>query len=305
MHTAEVNVRIETFLAGWLLSVSSVSSVCADAISFNFVGGAPNNETANGGSLLASEIVGAPGYGRQNWNNLTTDFDGGGAAGGGAYVNGPNPLVQNSGANLSLRMWWDSPNTWDLNGGADATVPTGGNERLMHGYLDSNNSGANSANLYTPASQPFFGVADLPTHYTASGYDVVVYFDGNNAGNDRVAEFWLISNAGNPSDVSLESDLTPHLFGRDAANVNFSGTFVQVPGTSTTNEGAATVAGNFLVFEDLTADAFFLRTNEAFGNRAPINAVQIVSNIPEPSAVGLIVLGLGVLGMLGFRRQYR
>ena len=231
-------------------------------IGFNFYADSPRN-------LLPTDRAGAPAFAQSNWNNLFTDWDG---SNGG---NAPNAASRNdaSGGLISnLRLWWDAPYPTAINYGTPATT----DEKLMWGYLDSNNSGDGrlTTNLYNGATaQPFFAIANLPTAVTLGGYRVVVYADGG-AADGRVGEYWLTSNrAANPSNVAGETDLTSHLFVRD--NANFSGTYTRVPASAT---GPATAAdGNYLVFENPVEPGFMLRAEET-NFRAPINAVQIVRN---------------------------
>lgn len=230
------------------------------SIGFNFAGGGGGGP---GGSLSATDIAGVPAFSQSNWNNLITDWDGSNSG------SAPNAPTRNDATGTgipALKLWWDAPNVWSR-AGAPATA----DEKLMWGYLDSNGIANSGSDLYLSENQPFLGVAGLPASFTTGGYRVVVYTDGDNS-LGFVTEYWLTTNRGqNPSDVSGEIDLTPHLFSRDSAN--FTGTYVQA---SATNPGSAT-DGNYAVFNVLTEPGFMVRTAEQ-GPRAPINAVQIVRN---------------------------
>jgi hypothetical protein len=218
-------------------------------------------------TLLPTDRAGVPAFAQSNWNNLFTDWDG---SNGG---NAPNAASRNDATGTlitNLRLWWDAP--FPTAYGTPATT----DEKLMWGYLDSNNSGDGRSMpyLYSGATaQPFFAIANLPTAVTLGGYRVVVYADSNGT-DSRVAEYWLTSNrATNPNNVAGESDLTNHLFLRDTAN--FFGTYTRVPASATTPATAAD--GNYLVFENQVEPGFILRAEET-NLRAPINAVQIVRN---------------------------
>ncbi len=243
------------------------------ALGFNFVGGGP---AASTGTLLATDTAGVPAFPQANWNNLTTDYDGSSSG------TAPNAANRNdaTGATLSgLQLWWDAPNTY----GQPAAGLTTPDLKLMGGYLDSNATGDGSAatNLYsTTNAQPFLALAGLPAAATLGGYKVIVYTDMS-ATDGRISRYWLTSNRGqNPASVGGESALTGSYFTRDTSN--FAGTYTRA--TATTDTGATTPGGNYVVFENLTEPGGFIvraeegslpASNQA---RAPINAVQIIRN---------------------------
>lgn len=230
------------------------------SIGFNFAGGGGGGP---GGSLAATDIAGVPAFSQAHWNNLLTDWDGSNSG------SAPNAATRNDATGTAipaLKLWWDAPNVWSR-GGAPATA----DEKLMWGYLDSDGIANSGSDLYQSRNQPFFAIAGLPATFTAGGYRVLVYADGDNS-LGFIGEYWLTTNRGqNPSNVSGETDLTPHLFSRDSAN--FAGNYVQASATSL---GSVT-DGNYAVFNVLTEPGFMVRAAEQ-GPRSPINAVQIVRN---------------------------
>lgn len=247
-------------VAGALPDLGAYEAQVAPAsIGFNFAGGGGGP----GGTLAASDIAGVPAFSQANWNNLLTDWDGSNSG------SAPNASTRNDATGTgipALKLWWDAPNVWSR-AGAPATA----DDKLMWGYLDSNGLADSGSDLYLSENQPFLAVADLPASFTTGGYRVVAYADGDNT-LGFVGEYWLTTNRGqNPSNVSGEIDLTPHLFSRDSAN--FAGSYVQASATSL---GSVT-DGNYAVFTVLTEPGFMVRTAEQ-GPRAPINAVQIVRN---------------------------
>lgn len=235
------------------------AQVAPVSIGFNFEGG----DGGPGGSLAAADIAGVPAFSQANWNNLLTDWDGSNSG------SAPNASTRNDATGTgipALKLWWDAPNIWSRAG-----APVTADDKLMWGYLDSNGFGDSGSDLYQSQNQPFLGVAGLPASFTTGGYRVVVYTDGDNT-LGFVTEYWLTTNRGqNPSNVSGEIDLTPHLFSRDS--VNFAGTYLQA---SATSAGSATDS-NYAVFNVLTEPGFMVRASEP-GTRAPINAVQVVRN---------------------------
>lgn len=191
----------------------------ANPISINFSGS---------GSLMAgAESAGV--IAETNWNNAQN------AVGAGWLLNdvtgGP------SGASV----------TWSANGTySTAIADIAGNDRMMKNYLDTGNGTTTTVM-----------VSGLIPH--ANGWNVYVYFDGN---NQETRE-------GNYT-ISGPGITTTSLIGYDLANVDFSGSFIK----------ANNSAGNYLVFAipnvpGFTISATPINDNDTYP-RAPVNGVQIV-----------------------------
>lgn len=232
--------------------LAASGSLHAAVISLNFQGGNPTppNPSAMGLGETAGVVSVA------NWNNLA----------GGSQATAQT-LVNDSGDGSGATVTWVSNGTWDTN-----TSDTPGNNRMMLGYLDTGNATTTNVTL-----------ADIPTAFQTSGYNVYVYYDGENAGPDRVGEYTIGSTV---------------LYGRDDSGTNFSGTFTQ--GQSTDAAGAS---GNYMIFSGLTGAGFVLSATPESSTdgalRAPVNAIQIVQ-VPEPSGIALFAFGAGALA---FRRR--
>lgn len=248
-------------IMAWLLIASPAA---ANSIGINFVdngnGGIQNGATD---ALAVSDVAGAPGFLRSNWNNLGRW---------GQTVS----VADNSGASTTVTVTWDSNNTWRT--GAGTATPQ---HKLMHGYLDS----TGQANVNGPPYQFFWNenkpevyITGISSWLSAQGgatqYSVVVYTDGDTTAG-RIGEYWLQSGSGGDPPNLVGADLTNHVFARDSAN--FSGTYTQVPLTA--NSVAGAVDGNYIVFPNLSADSFILRTEEQTF-RAQINGIQIVPFTP-------------------------
>jgi hypothetical protein len=285
--------RLKCILAAAAVVTIGMASAAqaGPAISVNFVNnGNAGVQNAEPASLGAAESAGAPGYEQTNWNNM-------------GRWGGTVPVNDNTGAAAAgVTITWDSNNTWTT--GSDISTPNG---KLMNGYIDAlglpnNNSPFNffgTSNANANDNRPIVYVKGLSTWLASKGastYSIVAYVDGD--GTDRKAEYWVQgadSTSGDPPSL-LGPDLTSHVFVNDIAN--FNGTFNQVPLSSNTLDGA--VAGNFVVFTGLSADAFLLRSEEQ-NVRAEFNGFQIIADVPEPASLSLV--GLGLTGLLARRRR--
>ena len=211
-----------------------------------------------GSNLDPAEAAGAASYSQTNWNNL-------GAEG------GPVALVDGTGAATTVQIQWASNNGW--NDGANPG--TSADQRLMRDYLDSGGAvngvfdgfGSND-------DEPLILLTGLDGWLSANGftsYSIVIYSDGDDASGQRATRVWLASTGGTVGGVpGLGSDLTARIEITDTANFGATETYVEV-----TQSGAA---GNYTVFKGQTADAVYVRTEEAGAVpfRGPINAIQII-----------------------------
>jgi fibronectin type 3 domain-containing protein len=199
-------------------------------ISIDFVGtGTAMGAGESAGVMLAS-----------NWNNAT------GASGSLSSLQDSGTLV------MSASATWSCNNTWSL-----PITDTPGNYRMMKGYLDG-----------TSTSTTTVTVSNLSSTYTANGYDIYVYCDGDNATYTRTGGYTI---------GTITIDAT------DTGGTNFSGTFVQ----------ANNSAGNYVVFSNETAASFALSATPV-NTRAPVNGIQIVAHAsapPPPAPTGLSATG--------------
>ncbi len=166
-----------------------------------------------------------------NWNNLTA-------------VSSSTPVALNDeyGLNGAATVTWKGDNPWSL------PITTGTPDFvMMQGYLD---DGDGSTSTVT-----FAGLSTNP-----GGYSVYVYADGDNGSGARTATYT----------VSGPSVTTQTLVAADLANVNFSGTFVQVT--------ASHPAGNYMVFNVPGGTFTLTATPKNAGPRAPINGIQVIPN---------------------------
>ena len=201
------------------------AAATGQTIGINFVGGSGNVTVMPMGTSETAGVVPTT-----NWNN---------AAGSSGTSNW---LRDGTGAATGACAAWSSDA-----GGFLPITETAGNVRMMRGYLDTPTGGDNVT----------VSVTGLSSNYTANGYDIYVYCDGDNGGESRKATYTV-----GTSSIGLQ----------DNANTNFSGAFVQANNSS----------GNYVVFGNQTAASFTLRSipgAAASGTyRAPVNAIEIVAH---------------------------
>ncbi len=157
-------------------------------------------------------------------------------------------LVSSDGTITAAALTWSSPflsgttGIWHI-GFADAP----GDVRMMNGYLDPSNA----------AMPGTVVVSGLAASVATSGYDVYVYTLGDIANNPTRTYKYTI---GATSFMVSQSGATPTTFG---------GYKLASP----------TVAGNYVVFKNVTGTSFTLTATPVGGTqmRAPVNGIQIVS----------------------------
>jgi hypothetical protein len=254
-----------------LLGSADIFSSHAASIGLDFGSGANGSADPDPSPMGAGDVAGV--VPQANWNNLV-----------GLSQATPQALLNDQGLATGATVTWLCNNLWDTsaNGGTDAA----GDARMMMGYLDS--SDTSITNIV---------VDNLPAAFTLSGYNVIVYYDGENGTGQRVGQYAI-------------GGMT--LYGRDPGAV-FGGTFTQgqtetAPTGPMDNNAAGAneiPGGNYLVFSGLNAATFTLTAQSSVSstatNRAPINAVQIVQ-VPEPNAAVLLAAA-GALS--GLRRRRR
>ena len=268
--------------AAFVLVSALYGAAQAQSIGIDWFGG---NGTGDQTQMLPTDVAGVVPQG--NWNSFLDDP---------AIAVQTAPLVLSNGAASGATVTFSgSPNDWDTN--VDQSLSA--NHKMMLGYLDTNDTSITTVM-----------VSGLPASLTGPGYNVIIYYDGDNGtagaiGSHRVGRYEI-------NGVSQ--------WGRDAGN-RFDGAFVQgqtlidpapgMSGTQLDNQAAAVAAvpaGNYMVFSGLTGSSFTLNVQASVSgsatNRASINGMQIVA-IPEPSTV--VLFALGALGSLGFvaRRRLR
>ncbi|MCW1911966.1 hypothetical protein OJ996_00165 [Luteolibacter sp. GHJ8] len=236
--------------------------ICAGAIlAADFPIGVNFTETASH-MLDAGETAGAPGFEHTNWNNR------------GRWGNA-GPLNDNTGTATAVNLKWDSTNLWANN----ANETLGGNHKMMKGYLDSNGTAITApfdGVFGNSDDKPIMLLTGMNAWMTAKGltsYSVVIYSDGDDGTGNRASRIWLAAaNPGSPvaGDPGLGGDLTSRVDVIDNSNWGTTPTFTRVTGTSGT--------GNYVVFSGQTADAFYIRVDEAGSVplRCPVNAIQII-----------------------------
>lgn len=232
----------------------------ADSIGINFMGG-EGNYNPNGGILAPSDVAGAHGGSNPDLRQANWNNVLPDNAVNGSY----SALADNHGVATAAAI-----NVSGVSGLWSLPIPnTTADQRLMRGYLDP---------VLTIARVEVSGIP-------YAQYDVVVYGDGSNDNNLRIGRYEI---GGLPPVYMFDN------------NVNFDGTFTQVPSSSNANLGHNTPAGNFTIFSGLSSPSFVLTATpdatDGFEPRAPLNAVQIIKTPEPPTAVlALVAIAIGCL----------
>ena len=230
------------------------------------------------------ESAGAPNFVTPNWNNL------------GRYGDVSSGILDSSGVDSGLHMQWDSVSTYSS--GAYINISDGSpNSKLMDGF-DSTDWAGGPPGAWTAGATYGANGNQKPAEYVGNiqawlaakgatnGYSVVLYVQGWH-GWYGTSEHWIQAvTGGNPSwwNMTVGGDVTPRIYCKD--NGVFTGTFSQVPASSTSLAGA-TSSGDYIVFNGLTNDAILIENVEPDGSyqAGKIFGFQIVAtpNTPIPS----------------------
>ena len=160
-------------------SVRPTSSNVGRVVSIDFGGGST-------GAMGASEVAGAAGVAKANWNSAF-------------YASGGlGDLKDDLGATTTLDAVWSNGLVGDL-----SITNTAGQNRMMRGY-----TGAAIGQTFEVA------LYNIPSNFTANGFDIYVYSDNNNGGA-RTTKITSTSTLRGTAIINIT----------DAANANFNGSF--------------------------------------------------------------------------------
>lgn len=200
-------------------------------------------------------------YSEPYWNNFTKAED---DANNGLYFN----LIDNDGFPTPIRVEWQGHT--GSNTGKSATDTSTGNGRMMHGYVNFNNSGQEG---------PWLIARDIPY----AQYDVYVYFDHlNSSSRDSSTRQFRIMTA------DKSADLAPPRYGQNSLDHNNGlgdyptyDTWVGFKESTalTVDAPADERLGNYVVFRNITAPEFQIMVRAGSGaleGHRFMNGMQIV-----------------------------
>lgn len=202
----------------------------SNVISLNFVGGSSANGTP--AVMGAAEIAGVVKV--SNWNSLT------GKSG------TQSTLKQADGSTAAGTVTWSSNDT-----GSQNITDSAGDKRMMKGYLNTSNTSTTSVT-----------VSGLGAPYSANGYDVYVYVDGDNGTATRAGTYKI----GTRSYVCT-----------DDSGKSFSGAYAL----------GSNRAGNFMIYPNVSGTSFTVMATPGTSSdaikSAPLNGLQIVAHDQPPA----------------------
>ncbi len=296
---------------GGSFAVLSPAHAGAETISVNFYLRVGDQPRASNFQLAPTDVAGAAPA--SNWNNVASDFASNGFNAGSPNLKNSSGVSTGTSVAVAGRETFATDSTYSAaNSAADP------NYKLFNSYFGA----ANDDNLS-------INVSGLSSAFTTPGYDVYVYFDGENVnGNrepkDRVAEFFLGTTGFDGNRTTFDS--LDSKAGRDGSMpTNFGGKFVEsngttelvdsgtdgIPDASTRNRLDAenapfnTPEGNFVVFRNVNLSKFTIYAlggdSQDFTYRAPVSGFQIVA-VPEPMAAAGLLIGMG--GLLTRRSRW-
>ena len=246
--------------------LAPAGAASAAVISVNFVGGQSGSTAADltkGGALVTGP---AGAVSASNWNNEQSSQQTTAAS------------IADSLGTPAASLAYTAPNNW----AATITAPGGGtNADLLSGYLDTFQNGGSMT------------VTNLGPLYTLNGYEVLVYQNADSAGSFG---FTATDNAGHT--VTAYGQQT----GGAGSNYPLAGGVNGFVSSTSTNPAGPGSAANYVVLSGLTGSNVTITAaaGTTGDGRVRPNGFQIVSNVPEPTSLGLI--GLGALGLLRRRR---
>jgi alpha-glucosidase len=246
------SVSLHAFVPSFTLALAlTLGESRGASIGLNFGAGSNTSAAPSPVAMGASEMAGL--VPQTNWNSF----------GGPAVQATPQPLVLDDGTSSGTTVTWSSSALWDTSANSSLDGSPG-DARMMLGYLDTSDSSVTTVTI-----------SGVPASFQASGYRVIIYYDGENNGNNRVGAYTL-------NGVTL--------YARDAGNSVFTGLYAKgqsstAPTGAQDNNSAGALqipAGNYIEFTNLTAASLTLTARASVSsdtiNRAPVNGIQIIAN---------------------------
>lgn len=253
------------------LTVSSV--VHGEAISLNFVQTPTDGVTPDPAILEPEEVAGF--FPSDNWNNPVLP------QGGGAAFLAVNDLVDNNGVTTTADFVYTTTKSHGMFSSSENGPPyVPSDKKIFRRYLHQYGDGDGLGGVDDYVSD--YTITNLPASVTANGYDVIVYVSSNASPDPRIGAYMM--------DEGFDTTIDQTIYVWDGANP-WTGTYVDGGYASEADAIAAAndpliTEGNYIRFDDLTADSFMLILDalplEGGADRAAINGIQIVGNGTVP-----------------------
>ena len=242
----------------------------AQIYGINFLGNTPSDPITG-----AAGVVSISG-----WNNIANS----------SFTTGT--ITSSSGLSpATLTLSGHAGNAWRSSGTGD-----GGNGSLMDGYMDIGNNGAGTATISGLVSGQLYNIY------------LYTFGDGTRPGNNgdllpnynvNGTTYYVPTLGVGPSTFNATSTTVGGPFSGFVQGTTYNANF----NTATAN---ASDFGNYIVIQNVAATGGILTISggvDSTSFRSPLNGIELVAVVPEPTTLALSVAGLAMLGLIRRRNK--